>query len=153
MRFKIGETTYDGAALDQLSLVDILSLEKGSAELGHVLKWSQVQDWVNELDRIVQVAADETRTKAVRDAAMREHQDHPGVMWVMALMIWASRRLAGEVLSFEQAISFPMRDLEWLTDPEPQNRAERRADPTKARPQPKGSGRAVKPRPVRTTKT
>jgi hypothetical protein len=148
MQFRIKDVTYNGAALDQLSLKDILLLEKGTAELGRPLKWGEIEQWTTELDRLVAIQADETRTALVREKAAKEHQDHPGAMWVMALVIWASRRLAGESISFEEAISFPVRDLQWVA--EPANRASRRAaNPTKARPAtPKGSGRAASQRPA-----
>jgi hypothetical protein len=144
MQFRIGTTTYHGAALDQLSLRDILLFEQETENLGRPLKWAQVEQWTTELDRLVTIAGDETRPKAARDAAEKEYQAHPGSMWMMALMIWAGRKIAGEAITFGDAIAFPVSDLQWIPD-EP-NRATRRAtNPTTARPTPKGSGRAGKP--------
>jgi hypothetical protein len=148
VRFKIGETLYDGANLDRLSLKDILLLENATEALGRPLKWHEIQQWTEELDRLAMAAAHGIN-KAARDAAMEERNRHPGNIWVMALVIWASRRLAGESISFEDAIDFPMADLEFLPDP----KDERAANPTKARPTPKGSGRAAKPRPARSKTT
>ncbi|HEY2088600.1 MAG TPA: hypothetical protein VGH54_21595 [Mycobacterium sp.] len=142
MRFKIGTKTYNGADLDRLSLKDILMLENETAELGKPLKWTQVQEWEQDLDRLTRIVVDETKSKAVRDAAMKEREDHPGNIWVMALVIWSSRRLAGELISFGDAIDFPMKDLQFLPEPTDHKSS---ANPTKARPR-KGSGRAAKPR-------
>ena len=139
MRFKIGSRMYNGASLDRLTLKDILLLEQSTQDLGRPLKWSEIERWTSELDELSKQAAF-GKTPAECDAAMRARTDHPGNIWVMAMVIWASRRLAGEQVSFEDAIDFPMGDLEFLPD----TKDHLPAGPTKARPRPrKASGRAT----------
>jgi hypothetical protein len=123
MKFRIGQVTYDLGALDLLSLKDILLMEKETTELGKTLRWSEVQRMAKEVDAL---DTDEQR------------RDHPDAVWVTAITIWASRRIAGEEQPFGDAIDFPMRDLTWI--PEPQDR-KKPEHPTKARPV---SGRARK---------
>ena len=140
MRFMIGTTTYSAADLDRLALKDILLLEQQTADLGHALKWATVERWTTELDALAKIAVDKSKPKAAREAAMAERNDHPGHLWVMALVIWASRRLAGEPITFVEAVDFPIGDLTFLPEPEDH----KSANPTKARAPRKGSARAGK---------
>jgi hypothetical protein len=140
MRFKIGSVTYDAADTDRLSLKDILQLEAETKALGRPLKWSEFERWTVEINDLVSGAADETKSEAERQQAERELVEHDGYIWVMALMIWSSRRVAGETLTFGDAIDFPVGDLEFEKEPAGEKKP---ANPTKARPTPKGSGRAA----------
>lgn len=144
MRFQIGEAIYNGTDLDLLSLRDILLFEKEAAELGRPLKWGEVQGWAQEIDELARAAADKKSSAAKRQASEDAIRDHEGTLMVMALTIWAARKLAGDGLSFSDAIDFPMRDLRWLPSPEDRKVA---ANPTKARKSTKASGRAARPRP------
>lgn len=126
MKFKIRDQTYDGATLDDLTLKMVLQLEKETREFGRLIRLADVQAMAEELDKL------KTNT---------ERGNHPDTPWVLAVTIWASRRLAGESVTFEEAIDFPMGELTFLKQPldhlEP-------ANPTRSRPR-KGSGPVVKP--------
>lgn len=124
MRFKIGGTIYDAESIDRLTLKDILTLEKETTELGHPMLWSDVQ-------RISEEIAD-LKTE-------RERSEHPAAIWMFAITIWASRHLAGESLTFGEAIDFPLADLDWLPEPADRQKPKR---PTKAGRA--GSARAAK---------
>lgn len=130
MRFKIGSQVYDAEAIDQLSLRDILQLETETTNMGHPLRWSDVQQISREL---ADLPTDDERSQ------------HPSAIWLLAITIWASRRRFGEDLTFAQAIDFPLVDLDYLPEPEDHQKP---AHPTKARA---GSARAAKPRAVAAT--
>ena len=123
MRFRIGSTTYEAESVDRLSLANILRLETECASLGRPMKWSDVRSMLRNAE-------------AMTAEELDEHDDAP---WVIGLSIWASRLNAGENLTFEEAISFPLSDLEWIADPQDHQSAK---DPRKPRP---ASGRGGKP--------
>ncbi|MGX7679074.1 hypothetical protein ACSMXN_09250 [Jatrophihabitans sp. DSM 45814] len=138
MKFMIGDRLYNDAALDQLSLKDILILEMETEKLGRPLKFAQVQGWAEEFNRLADRMADKRATAAVRAEAEKSLTEHEGALWVTAITIWASRKIAGEEITFGAAIDFPMGSLRILPEPEDRKAP---ADPTRARP---GSGRAAK---------
>jgi hypothetical protein len=129
MKFKIKDVTYDMAALDLLSLKDILMLEKETTELGKPLRWCDVTQMT---DTLAALKTDE------------ERKAHPDSLWMTAITIWASRRVVGEDQAFGDAIDFPLRDLTWLEEPQDRKKPARPTKPARTRA---GSGRAVK-RPV-----
>ena len=62
-----------------------------------------------------------------------ERSSHPKFKLYLAVLIWAGRVVAGENITFEQAIDFPVRAFEWV--PEPRDRQPKKTtDPTRARP-------------------
>jgi hypothetical protein len=134
MKFKILDTVYDLGSLDRLSLIDILMLEKETRELGNPLRWSQVMQMSADLEAL--------KTKEEKEA-------YPDILWMSAITIWSSRRIAGDKVSFVEAIDFPMGDMIWLPDPEDHKEPERPTKPARARA---GSGRATK-RPVAAART
>lgn len=129
MKFKLHDRTYDLGTLDRLSLVDILMMEKETRDFGNPLKWSDVLRIMAEVEALP--------TKA-------EVEAHPDILWMSAITIWASRRLAGDKVTFIEAIDFPMSDMTWIADPQDKKAPAGPTKPTRARP---GSGRAAK-RPV-----
>lgn len=126
MRFRIdpASTVYRLADLEDLSLRDHLVLEQQTADLGRRLDLPTID------------AMNRSLIDCKDDAERRVHPDGP---WVLAVCIWAARRKAGEDVTFEQAIDFPMKKLEYLPDPEDR----KPADPTRARSR-QGSARAAK---------
>jgi hypothetical protein len=131
VKFKIGDAFYDAGALEDLSLSLLLRLENETKEFGRPLRMADIQRMTTE------IAALKT------DAERGQHPDAP---WVTAVAIWAARRLAGQDVTFEQAVDFPMSQLTILADPQD------RVGPQKPRPR-KGSGAAGKHPRTRTTKT
>jgi hypothetical protein len=127
MKFTIEGRVYNAADLDLVSLKDILLLAQQTRDLGRPLTWGELGAMSQALDGL---------------ASDAERERHPDAPWILAVTIWATRRIAGEDLSFGDAIDFPMRELKFL--PEPQDR-KAPVNPTKART---GSVRAAKSRPA-----
>lgn len=128
MKFTIKGTgkVYDAADLDLIPLRDILLFEQQTKDMGRAVEWSQIEAWGEQLDAL---KTDDEKAR------------HPGAMWLTAVTVWASRRIAGENVNFDEAVNIPMRDLVFLPDPQDRKAA---ANPTTARRT--GSGRAAKPR-------
>ena len=125
MRFKLQGRTYTATAVfDRVPLRDLLALEVELETLGRPMKWSQVREMVQRI------------------STLEDAQDDPDFLWFLGLLVWGTRRIAGEALTFEESIDFPLGELEML--PEPQDRKKAAKDPRKARP---GSGRAGAKRP------
>src|SRR4051812_21599330 len=103
-RFKIDDSgrIYDLADVRMVSLKLILRLRREGERLGIDLD-------IDELERM-QADLEKAEDKAARAT-------HPDAMMFLAVSIWVSRQLAGEDLSFEEAIDFPLVDLEFLPDP------------------------------------
>lgn len=125
MKLKIGDKIYDTGVLDDLPLKFILQMEKQTADFGHPMTYP-----------LIKAASDEINALKSDD----EKKDHPEMIWLTAVGIWAARKLAGEDVTFDQAVDFPMSALTVL--PEPGDH--KKPNPTKGRPR-KGSGPAVKP--------
>ena len=125
MRFKLQGRTYTATAVfDRVPLRDLLALEVELETLGRPMKWSQVREMVQRI------------------STLEDAQDDPDFLWFLGLLVWGTRRIAGESLTFEESIDFPLGELEML--PDPQDRKKAAKDPRKARP---GSGRAGAKRP------
>jgi hypothetical protein len=127
MKFSIQGKVYDAADLDLVSLRDILLFEQQTKDMGREITWSQIGMWSEEFDAL---------------KTDKEKQEHPAAPWMTAVTIWASRRIAGEDVTFDEAVDFPMRDLHFIAEPKDRKKP---ANPTRARP---GSGRAAGPRAV-----
>lgn len=100
-RFKIGEQVYNTAALDELSLLDIVMFDSQAIGMGADFRWADLEQAALELDGLSE----------------REAERHPRKLLVIAVTIWAARRIAGEAISFEQAIDFPANQLQMLPEP------------------------------------
>ena len=138
MRIKIGDGVYTAAALDRITLRNLIRLEKETTDLGRPMRWGELRALA---DRVASLPEDE----------IESDDDFP---WFLGMLVWAARLDAGEVVTFSEAVDFPMGDLEILPDPE--DEAPRPAvrlkgehgpelmDPPRARP---ASGRAAARRP------
>lgn len=125
MKFKLGDRTYDVATTDALTLKMVLQLEKETTDFGHTIRFADIKAMTEELDAC---KTDEERA------------NHPLTMWVLAVTIWSARRLAGDTVTFDQAVDIPFNQITFLPEPSDQLRP---ANPTKGRPR-KGSGPAAK---------
>lgn len=143
IRFHIGGESYDATAtFDRLPLRDILRLEEETRAIGRPMSWSQVRQL---MQRLVDIGvAAEAHAKANPDAeplpGLEEDDEFP---WFVGMMVWAARRLAGEDITFDEAVSFSLSDLR-IEVTEEAIRAGA-PDPHLARP---GSGRAAGKRPA-----
>jgi hypothetical protein len=125
MRFKLQGRTYQATAVfDRVPLRDLLALELELETLGRPMKWSEV------------------RLLVYRISQLDDAQDDPDFLWFLGLLVWGTRRIAGEQLTFEESIDFPLGELEMLPEPE-DRKGSKKPDPRRARP---GSGRAAAPR-------
>lgn len=125
MKFKLGDRTYDVATTDALTLKMALELEKETTDFGHTIRFGDIEAMTEELDAC--------KTED-------ERRKHPLTMWVLAVTIWSARRLAGDTVTFDQAVDIPFNQITFLPDPSDHPRP---ANPTKGRPR-KGSGPAAK---------
>lgn len=127
MRFQIGAKQYSLQAIEEISLADLLRLEAELAEAGRPLTIADIYDMDEQLQKITN---DDERKR------------HPSAMMLLAVTIWASRRKSGDDVTFLEAVSFPMRQLKWLPDPQDRKAA---AKPGPTRP---ASARAAKQAPA-----
>lgn len=142
MLIVIGGKSYPAKAASELSLLDLLTLERETRDLGRPLTMAVIAGMENSVSKAVREA------KTVADK-QRVRQEHPESAWLLGVMLWASRRAAGERCTFEDAISFPLSELDFVTEAGDPTDAD--VDPRPARP---GSGPGGKPRAKRTgTKT
>jgi hypothetical protein len=129
VRFRLGGKVYTTASLDEISLRDLMVFERETAAMGLPMKWSDVERIGSEM------------------AELPADGQHPDTLLMVGVTIWAARRAAGDDVTFEQAIDFPMKDLEFIDAPKDHQAP---TNPTRAR---KGKGSAKKksggsPRPV-----
>jgi hypothetical protein len=102
MKFKLGDTIYDGSAFEDLSLRALLDLEKETTQFGRTLRMHDIEAMSEALQGC---ATDEERAA------------HPDGPWMMAVTIWAARRAAGDGTTFADAIDFPLKELQFIPDP------------------------------------
>lgn len=113
-RFTIkGVGTYETAALDKISLLDLMMFNQQAADLGMPYAWDEVEAIAHKLDDIVQWegAGSDPATKPPEVSRRDE-------VLLLAVTVWASRRIAGDQVSFAEAINFPMTDYDMLPDPQ-----------------------------------
>lgn len=120
MRIRVGEQTYTPAALDRISLRNLMRLEAETDALGRKMRWSDLRAIARTIGALPQDEA-------------ANHDDFP---WFLGMLIWAARLEAGEEITFTDAIDFPLGDLEFIPDPGDEVK---KADPPVAR---SASGRA-----------
>ena len=97
---KIRGKRYESKNLDALTLKDILTVESELAALGIPRAWQEIRKAAARLD---QMTAD-------------EFEDDPDGPLMVALLVWAARRGAGETVTFTEAIDVPLSDFEFLPD-------------------------------------
>lgn len=103
-RFKIGKKVYTTAALDEVSLRDLVLFNTQAADMGLDAKWSDIERIAGEFDAMTEAEAEK----------------HPDALLMIAVTVWVSRRVAGEDLTFGDALDFPLSQLDFL--PEPKDR-------------------------------
>lgn len=111
-RFKIGDRIYTTAALDEISLKDLMLFNSQAADMGLDKTWADVE-------RLGQALAEMTADEAGQ---------HPDALFLTGVTIWASRRAAGDEVTFGEAIDIKLKDLEFLPSTK-----DHRPNPTKAR--------------------
>lgn len=101
-RFKIGSRVYTSSALDQVTLRDLTLFDDQARDMGWSKKWSDVERIATEIDEMSE----------------DEAEKHPDRFVMIAVTIWVSRRVAGEQVTLDQALDFPLSKLDFLPDSE-----------------------------------
>lgn len=122
VRFRIGDRTYSTASLDEVSLRDVMLFQTQAADMGLTVSWADVEAAAVEMSALPQ----------------DEAGSHPQALLMLGVTVWAARRLAGEDVTFEEAVDFPMASMTFLDSPQ-----DRKPGKAKAR---KGKPRKGKPR-------
>lgn len=127
MRFKLQGRTYTATAVfDRVPLIDLLTLEVELETLGRPMTWAEVREMVQRISHLDDPESD------------------PQYMWFLGLLVWGTRRLAGESVTFAEAVDFGLGELEMLPEPQDRKKAAK-SDPRKPRPA-SGRGGAKRPR-------
>lgn len=100
-RFKYGGKVYETDVLDNISLRDLMVFNRQVADMGLPLTWADVE-------RISAEMAELDEAEAAR---------HPDAMVMTGVVIWASRRAAGDEVTFEEAVDIPLSEIVWLEAP------------------------------------
>jgi hypothetical protein len=131
----IDGTVYDGQTIDALSIRHALAFNRECAANGFPTReapWT----W-QDVERI---------REEIAILPKDERERHPEALLLTAVSVWASRIVAGETVSFDEAISTPLERMHFVIEPgdqpDPEQDRTGAADPRRARP---GSGRAGAP--------
>ena len=125
MLIKIQGTTYPVKSAAELSLLDLLTLERETRDLGRPLTMSVIAGMENSVQAAIREAdGSEAKRKA--------RTEHPESAWLLAVTLWASRKAAGDHVTFEEAISFPLSALEFVAEAGDADDAD--VDPPQPRP-------------------
>jgi hypothetical protein len=125
MKVVIDGKVYEGKMIDELSIKHALLFDRECADQGYPWRWADVERVRAEVKALS------------RDAA----EQHPEALLLTAVSVWAARILAGDDVTFTEAISTPFDRMAFLFD-EAERPAEEAPDPHRARPD---SGRANAP--------
>ena len=109
MKFRLQGKLYTMAAIDRLTLLDLMKLERQTEEMGRPMKWSELRSILEHFDTQFDV-----------DGFDPEGDDlYP---WFLGLLIWATRRDAGDEVTFGDAVDVPLGEIEIVVD-EPKRKA------------------------------
>lgn len=90
--FKSGGKVYELVELDQISLRDLITFPRDAEEvLGEPITWAQAQALAQELSAL--------------DA--EERNAHPKWSFILAVLVWSSRRAAGDEITFSDCLDAP----------------------------------------------
>lgn len=98
MKIKIGDSEYSMTALDDFGMLDLLELKK-QADL-------TIEQLRERLDRLGEMSGDDS-TAILSDTDL---------IVALGAVIWLMRRKAGETLTFDEAINFPLRELTFVAE-------------------------------------
>lgn len=130
MRVRINGKSYQLAAPAELSLRDLIELERVTTAMGMPVNLGILEEWQAEINAI------KAPTKAERNRLVGAN---PHAQWMFAVNLYASRRKAGDEVTFDECLDMSPMDAQW----EPED-GDEEPDPT-GRPLPlKASAVAVK---------
>ena len=99
----IGDKHYPRVAVDELSLRHTLALQR-ELVLSNI---SEAKTWADVRRMFAEFAEMEPA----------ERENHPEVLFLTAVTIWATRVSAGEELSLLDAEDVPVTSVRWVTEP------------------------------------
>lgn len=102
LRFRLDGKVYSVGALEDVSLRDVMLFNTQAADMGLAATWADVERVSEEMS-----AADKD-----------EAEKHPDALLMLGVTIWATRRIAGDEVTFGDAVDFPLSALVWLPDTE-----------------------------------
>jgi hypothetical protein len=123
MRFRVSKDgpEYELRGVQDVSLLDLIRLQSESAALGKSLTVGTLNQMRIE------------RRKDCTDKDGKVDVDaldaHPHSMWLMGTNLWASRRLAGEDVSFADALGVSYDDLTFIPDEDDEPAESEQPDP------------------------
>lgn len=137
LRFRLDGKVYSVGALEDVSLRDVMLFNTQAADMGLTATWADVERVAEEM------------SEADKDAA----EKHPDALLMLGVTIWATRRIAGDEVTFGDAVDFPLSALVWLPDTEDRKPGKGKARKGgKSKPKQKASGAAdVPPEPSAST--
>lgn len=95
-RFRSGGRIYELTEIDQITPRDLITFPRDAAEVrGSKIRWSEVEQYAQEIDALPE----------------SEQEDHPEFAFMMAVSIWASRRAAGDKITFGECLDEPFEVL------------------------------------------
>ena len=101
--FRSDGKVYEVVEVDQISLRDVITFPRDAeAVLGEPMTWGQAQALNQELMAL--------------DAKARD--EHPMAGFVLAVVIWSSRRAAGDTITFSECLDA---SFEWVETKRPQD--------------------------------
>jgi len=133
MKFKLRGQIYEASTIDRLTLGDLIRLEKETTDMGRPMKWSELR---GILERV------QAEFDLDPEYDLEGDDQFP---WFLGMMIWSSRRNAGEAIPFGDAVDIPLGEIEVIADKvkkptDHKSKAGGAVDPRKARP---ASGRGA----------
>ena len=111
----IGDKHYPRVAVDELSIRHTLALQRELA----ITNISSAKTWADVRKLLADFAEMEPA----------ERENHPEVLFLTALTIWAARVAAGEDLGLLEAVDIPATSVRWVAEP-----SDKAAPTGKARP-------------------
>lgn len=135
--FVLDGKQYDVATVTSVKLSDTLDFDAYARRRGWLVEDGQPLTW----QRVLQLIDSVTSTPAAAVAAQA------GWALLVSVIVWASRRKAGDPVTLDDFGDFSLDDVEWMHDETPQDKPP--AGPRVARP---GSGRAGAKRSAKRTR-
>ena len=114
----IGDKHYPRVAVDELSIRHTLALQRELA----ITNISSAKTWAD----VRKLLADFSEMEPA------ERENHPEVLFLTALTIWAARVTAGEDLGLLEAVDIPATSVRWVAEPSDKAAPTGKAQPRRA---------------------
>lgn len=131
MKMRINGRTYEPASPVELSLRDLIALERVTTELGMPVNLGILEERQAEIEAI------KAPTKLERNRLLGRQ---PWAQMLFAVNVFAARRKAGDDVTFDDCLDLSPLDVDWILEPED----EAEPDPTVPPRRPKASAAVVK---------